>query len=54
MNNMISVKIEESWLIRQIFNFNLNNESPMANLDLLSELRDKARIRDEACKIWES
>jgi len=30
----------------------MNNETLAANLDFISELRDKARIRDKAGKLW--
>jgi len=38
-------------LRRQLIDLTMNNESLATNLDLISELRDKARIRDEATKL---
>jgi len=48
---MITVEVGEPTLWRQLEDMNLNNESLAINLDIISELRDRARIRDEASKL---
>jgi len=48
---MIPVEVGEPTLRRQLTDMNLNNESLAINLDVISELRDQARIRDEASKL---
>ena len=48
---MIPVEIGEPSLRRQTLDLDLNKESLSVGLDLINELRDKCRIREEACKI---
>jgi len=48
---MIPVEIGEPSLRRQTLDLELNKESLLVGLDLINELRDKCRIREEACKI---
>jgi len=48
---MIPVEIGEPSLRRQTLDLDLNRESLLVGLDLINELRDKCRIREEACKI---
>jgi len=48
---MIPVKIGEPSLHRQTLDLDLHRESLLVGLDLINELRDKCRIREEACKI---
>ena len=48
---MIQVEVAEPTIRRQMFDLNLNEESLAVNLDLVSEFRDKSRIREAACKI---
>jgi len=48
---MISVEIGEHSLRRQTLDLDLNKESLLVGLDLISELRDKCKIREEACKM---
>ena len=48
---MITVVVVEPTIRRQMFDLNLNEESLEVNLDLVSEFRDKSRIREAACKI---
>ncbi|XP_068483209.1 uncharacterized protein [Phaseolus vulgaris] len=48
---MIPVEIGEPSIRRQTLDLDLNNESLSVDLDLINELRDKCRIREEACKI---
>jgi len=48
---MIPVEIGEPSLRRQTLDLDLNKESLMVGLDLINELRDKCKIREEACKI---
>jgi len=48
---MIPVEIGEPSLRRQTLDLDLNKESLLVGLDLINELRDKCRIREEACKI---
>ena len=48
---MIPVEIGELSLHRQTLDLDLNKESLLVGLKLINELRDKCRIREEACKI---
>ncbi|XP_068461695.1 uncharacterized protein [Phaseolus vulgaris] len=48
---MIPVEIGEPSLRRQTLDLDLNKESLLVGLDLINELRDKYKIREEACKI---
>jgi len=48
---MIPVEIRVLTLCQQLTNLTMNNETLAANLDFISELRDKARIRDKAGKL---
>jgi len=48
---MISVEIGEPSLRRQTLDLDLNRESLLIGLDLINKFRDKAKIREEACKI---
>jgi len=48
---MISVEIREPSLCRQTLDLDLNKESLLVGLDLINELRNKCKIREEACKI---
>ena len=50
-NAMIPVEVGVPTLRRQLIDLSMNNESLAVNLDLISELCDKARIRDEATKL---
>jgi len=47
---MIPVEIGEPSLRRQTLDLDLNKESLLVGLDLINELRDKCKIREEACK----
>jgi len=47
---MIPVEVAEPTIRRQMFDLTLNEESLAVNLDLVSEFRDKSRIREAACK----
>jgi len=47
---MITVEEAEPTIRRQMFDLTLNEESLAVNLDLVSELRDKSKIREAACK----
>jgi len=47
---MLPLELGEPSLRREMFDLKLNSESLMASLDLVSELRDKARVREEASK----
>jgi len=47
---MIPVEVAEPTIRRQMFDLTLNEESLVVNLDLVSEFRDKSRIREAACK----
>jgi len=49
---MIPVEIGEPSLSRQTLDLDLNKESLLVGLDLINELRDKCKIREEACKTW--
>ena len=48
---MILVEVGELTIRRQMFDLTLNEESLAVNLDLVSELRDKSKIRETACKL---
>jgi len=48
---MILVEIGEPSLRRQTLDLDLNKESLLVGLDLINELTDKCKIREEACKI---
>jgi len=48
---MILVEIGEPTIRMQMEDMNLNSESLTVNLDIISELRDRARIREETSKI---
>jgi len=48
---MIPVEVGIPTLRRQLIDLSLNNESLAARIDIINELRDKARIRDEAGKL---
>ena len=48
---MMPVEIGEPSLRHQTLDLDLNKESLSVGLDLINELRDKCRIREEACKI---
>jgi len=48
---MIPVEVAEPTIRRQMVDLTLNEESLAVNLDLVSEFRDKSRIRKAACKI---
>jgi len=48
---MIPVEVGEPTLRRQLVDMNHNNESLAVNLDIICELRDQARIWDEASKL---
>jgi len=45
---MTRIEIGERSLRRQLFDLDINNESLTKKLDMLSELKDKAWIREEA------
>jgi len=38
--------------VGQTLDLDLNKESLWVALNLINELRDKSRIREEACKMW--
>ena len=48
---MIPVEVGEPTIRRQMFNLTLNKERLAVNLNLVSELCDKSKIRDVACKL---
>jgi len=48
---MIPVEVGESTIRRQMFDLTLNEEGLAVNLDLVSELRDKSKIWETACKL---
>jgi len=48
---MIPVEVCEPTIRRQMFDLTLNEESLAVNLDLVSELREKSKIREAACKL---
>jgi len=47
---MLPVEVGETTLRRQMNKLNINEECMKTELDLLEELREKARIREEASK----
>ena len=47
---MLSVEIGEATIRRQLRDLSLNNECMKTELDLLDELREKARIKEAVCK----
>jgi len=47
---MIQVEIGEPSLRKHLFNTHLNEESILTSLDLVQELWDQVRIREEASK----
>ena len=47
---MLTVKIGEATTRRQLRDLSLNNECMKTELDLLDELREKARIKEAVCK----
>jgi len=47
---MLPVKVEEQTIRRHLIDFDLNNECLKTELDLMLELRDKAKLRKNACK----
>jgi len=47
---MLPVELGEPSLHREIFDLKLNRESLMPSLDLVCELRDETRVREEASK----
>jgi len=47
---MLSVEIGEAIIRRQLRDLSLNNECMKTELDLLDELREKARIKEAVCK----
>ena len=51
VESMIPVEVAEPTIRMQMFDLTLNEESLAVNLDLVSEFRDKSRIRKAACKI---
>jgi len=51
---MVPVEVSEPTIQMQIFDLTLNEESLAVNLDLVSEFRDKSKIREAACKIQAS
>ena len=48
---MISVEVGEPTVRRQLVDLTLNEESLSVNLDLVSELHDKSKILEAACKL---
>ena len=48
---MIPVEVVEPTIRKQMFDLTLNEESLPVNLNLVSEFRDKSKIREAACKI---
>jgi len=48
---MIPIEVGEPTIRRQMFDLTLNEESLAVNLDLVSELREKSKIRETACKL---
>jgi len=48
---MIPVEVGEPTIRRQMEDMNLNSESLVVNLDIISELRDRARVQEEASKM---
>jgi len=50
MDAMLPVEIGEATIRRQLKDLSLNNECMKTELDLLEELREKARIKEAVCK----
>jgi len=50
MDAMLPVEIGEATIRRQLRDLSLNNECMKTELDLLDELREKARIKEAVCK----
>jgi len=48
----IFYEVGEPSLRRQTLDLDLNKEILLVDLDLINELRNKSRIREEACKVW--
>jgi len=48
---MIPIEVGEPTIQRQMFDLTLNEKSLVVNLDLVSELRDKSKIWEIACKL---
>nr|KYP33759.1 hypothetical protein KK1_045363 [Cajanus cajan] len=48
---MIPVEVREASHRRLTFNNEQNNQELATNLDMIDELRDEARIKEEACKL---
>lgn len=48
---MILIEVGELSLWRQSLDQDLNKESLLVGLDVINELRNKSRIREEACKL---
>ena len=48
---MIPIEVGEPTIRRQVFNLTLNEESLAVNLNFVSELRNKSKIRETACKL---
>ena len=49
-NSMLPVEVEERTIRWELDNLKLNDECLKIELDLIQELCDKAKIREEACK----
>jgi len=47
---MLPVEVGEAMIRRQLKDLALNNECMKTELDLLEELREKAKIKEEVCK----
>jgi len=47
---MLPVEIGEATIRRQLRDLSLNNECMKTELDLLDELREKAKIKEVVCK----
>ena len=47
---MLPVEVNEPTLRRQIEDWNINNECLRTDLDLIEELRERAKIKEEAVK----
>ena len=48
---MISVKVGEPTVRRQMFDLTMNEKGLFVNLDLVNELRDKSKIREATFKL---
>nr|KYP53490.1 hypothetical protein KK1_024629 [Cajanus cajan] len=48
---MIPVVVEEASHRRLTFNNDQNNQELAANLDMIDEIKDEARVKEEACKL---